>query len=78
MSAAFTQYIDVAQVVLYLFWAFLAGIIIYLHREDKREGYPLESSAPATSPCRAGLRCPPPRLSPRRRLHGLCAARRAP
>jgi photosynthetic reaction center H subunit len=43
MSAAFTQYIDVAQVVLYLFWAFLAGIIIYLHREDKREGYPLES-----------------------------------
>jgi photosynthetic reaction center H subunit len=47
MSAAFTQYIDVAQVVLYLFWAFLAGIIIYLHREDKREGYPLESERSA-------------------------------
>ena len=43
MSAAFTQYIDVAQVVLYLFWAFLAGVLIYLHREDKREGYPLEN-----------------------------------
>lgn len=43
MSAALTQYVDVAQVVLYVFWAFLAGIIIYLHREDKREGYPLES-----------------------------------
>ncbi len=43
MSAAFTQYIDVAQVVLYLFWAFLAAIIIYLHSENKREGYPLES-----------------------------------
>ena len=47
MSAAFTQYIDVAQVVLYLFWAFLAGIIIYLHREDKREGYPLENERSA-------------------------------
>ena len=43
MSAALTQYVDVAQVVLYAFWIFLAGIIIYLHREDKREGYPLES-----------------------------------
>jgi len=47
MSAALTQYIDVAQLVLYLFWAFLAAIIIYLHREDKREGYPLESERSA-------------------------------
>ena len=47
MSAAFTQYVDVAQVVLYFFWAFLAIIIIYLHREDKREGYPLESERSA-------------------------------
>jgi photosynthetic reaction center H subunit len=47
MHAAFTQYIDVAQVVLYLFWGFLAAIIIYLHREDKREGYPLESERSA-------------------------------
>lgn len=47
MSAALTQYVDVAQVVLYVFWAFLAGIIIYLHREDKREGYPLESERSA-------------------------------
>lgn len=35
--------IDLAQVVLYAFWIFLAGLIIYLRREDKREGYPLES-----------------------------------
>ena len=47
MSAALTQYIDVAQVVLYAFWIFLAGVIIYLHREDKREGYPLESERSA-------------------------------
>jgi len=36
-------YFDVAQVVLYLFWFFFAGLIFYLHRENKREGYPLDS-----------------------------------
>jgi photosynthetic reaction center H subunit len=35
--------IDLAQVTLYVFWIFFAGLIIYLRREDKREGYPLES-----------------------------------
>jgi photosynthetic reaction center H subunit len=34
---------DVAQVTLYVFWIFFAGLIFYLRREDKREGYPLES-----------------------------------
>ncbi len=42
MSGAITQNIDVAQVVLYAFWAFFALLILYLRREDKREGYPLE------------------------------------
>src|SRR5262245_46464096 len=40
---AFTRYIDLAQVVLYTFWIFFFGLIYYLRREDKREGYPLES-----------------------------------
>ena len=40
---AFTQYIDIAQLVLYLFWGFFFGLIIYLRKEDKREGYPLDS-----------------------------------
>lgn len=35
--------IDGAQIALYAFWLFFAGLIIYLRREDKREGYPLES-----------------------------------
>ena len=47
MNAAITQYIDVAQIVLYLFWAFLAALIFYVRREDKREGYPLESERSA-------------------------------
>lgn len=42
---AITGYVDVAQVVLYLFWAFFAGLIVYLVRENKREGYPLESAS---------------------------------
>jgi photosynthetic reaction center H subunit len=42
-TGAITGYIDVAQIALYVFWAFFAGLIYYLHRENKREGYPLES-----------------------------------
>lgn len=42
-TGAITGYIDVAQIVLYVFWIFFAGLIMYLRREDKREGYPLES-----------------------------------
>ncbi|GAC1340545.1 MAG: photosynthetic reaction center subunit H [Acetobacteraceae bacterium] len=38
---ALTGYIDVAQLTLYAFWLFFAGLIWYLLRENKREGYPL-------------------------------------
>lgn len=44
---AITGYIDIAQVTLYAFWIFFAGLIFYLHRENKREGYPLESERSA-------------------------------
>jgi photosynthetic reaction center H subunit len=43
MSTALTETIDVAQVVLYAFWFFFFGLIFWLRREDRREGYPLES-----------------------------------
>jgi photosynthetic reaction center H subunit len=43
MTGGLGHYIDVAQVTLYVFWAFFAGLIFYLRREDKREGYPLVS-----------------------------------
>ena len=42
-TGAITQYIDVAQIVLYMFWAFFAGLIYYLVRESHREGYPMDS-----------------------------------
>jgi photosynthetic reaction center H subunit len=37
-------YMDLAQVTLYVFWIFFACLIYYLRREDKREGYPLDST----------------------------------
>lgn len=37
------MYIDTPTVLIYLFWFFFFGLIVYLRREDKREGYPLES-----------------------------------
>jgi len=43
MQGTITGSLDVAQIVLYVFWVFAAGLIFYLRREDKREGYPLES-----------------------------------
>lgn len=42
-TGAITGYIDVAQLTLYAFWAFFAGLVLWLRREDKREGYPLAS-----------------------------------
>jgi photosynthetic reaction center H subunit len=35
---------DVAQLTLYLFWGFFFLLVLYLHRENKREGYPLETA----------------------------------
>jgi len=45
-TGAITQYVDVAQVVLYLFWAFFFGLIVYLQRESHREGYPMIEDGP--------------------------------
>lgn len=49
-TGAVTGHIDVAQLVLYAFWIFFGGLILYLRREDKREGYPLESDRTARAP----------------------------
>ena len=40
-----TSYIDLAQLLLYVFWIFFAGLIYYLVQENHREGYPMESSS---------------------------------
>ncbi|MEM1403333.1 MAG: photosynthetic reaction center subunit H [Pseudomonadota bacterium] len=39
-----TSYIDLPQLLLYLFWLFFFSLVVYLHNESKREGYPLVDS----------------------------------
>jgi photosynthetic reaction center H subunit len=41
-TGAITDYVDVAQLVLYGFWVFFAALVYYLTIESKREGFPLE------------------------------------
>jgi photosynthetic reaction center H subunit len=50
LRLSLSNYIDVAQVALYMFWLFLAGLILYLHREGKREGYPLDDESRRRGP----------------------------
>jgi photosynthetic reaction center H subunit len=47
MFDAPTSYVDLGQIAIWAFWIFFAGLIIYLRKEDKREGYPLESERSA-------------------------------
>ncbi|MDZ7824313.1 MAG: photosynthetic reaction center subunit H [Ahrensia sp.] len=42
-NGAITEYIDVAQITLYVFWLFFALLIWHIQQEGRREGYPPES-----------------------------------
>ena len=66
MRGSLTAYIDVAQVVLYAFFLFFSGLIFYLRREDRREGYPLENEAAGYTKARGFMLIPTPK---RFRLH---------
>ncbi len=54
--------IDVAQLVLYAFWVFFAGLVFYLRREDRREGYPLYSEQNDVQKPRGFLLIPRPKI----------------
>lgn len=47
--------LDVTEWVLYGFFLFFAGLILYLRREDRREGYPLEDEATGRRESEGGL-----------------------
>ncbi len=49
MTEAFWGEFDLASLSLWLFWFFFAALVIYLQRENMREGYPLEDDAGETS-----------------------------
>lgn len=42
MTLGFSEHIDLTLILLYAFWIFFFGLILYLQRESRREGYPLE------------------------------------
>ena len=56
-----TESIDVAQIVLYVFWLFFFGLIFWLRREDRREGYPLEYDNPSKLFAVNPVLIPPPK-----------------
>ncbi|HEU4457673.1 MAG TPA: photosynthetic reaction center subunit H [Methylibium sp.] len=58
-TGAITSYIDVAQLVLYAFWIFFFGLIYWLQRESKREGYPMHSDRPGRAYVDGLLDMPP-------------------
>ena len=62
MRGALTSHLDVAQVVLYAFWIFFAGLVFYLRREDRREGYPLENESMKRTKARGFLLIPTPKI----------------
>jgi photosynthetic reaction center H subunit len=50
LTGDITGYIDVAQIVLYVFWLFFFTLVFWLHREGKREGYPLQADVGSAAP----------------------------
>lgn len=50
MTATFFGQVDLVSVSLWLFWIFFALLIVYLQRENMREGYPLEEDDGTSSP----------------------------
>lgn len=56
MSAgSLASHFDIAQITLYIFWLFFAGLLWYLRGEDKREGYPLEEADASPHTLREGF-----------------------
>lgn len=60
-TGAITQYFDVAQITLWGFWIFFAGLILHIRREDKREGFPLVSDLPGRVVLEEGAILPAPK-----------------
>jgi photosynthetic reaction center H subunit len=61
MTTNFTSYIDLAQVVLYLFLGFFLALVVYLQKEGQREGYPLETEPSDRSGVQSLFKNPEPK-----------------
>ncbi len=61
MSGAITLHLDAVQILVAAFFLFFAGLVFYLRREDKREGYPMEDVSPVGRPIEGFPPAPPPK-----------------
>ncbi len=53
--------LDVAELAFYMFAAFFLGLIFYLRREDRREGYPREEDLTGAPLCPMAACSPAPK-----------------
>jgi len=61
MSEPIFATFDLASVAVILFWLFFAGLVIYLQRENMREGYPLEDENGNPAPNQGPFSLPYPK-----------------
>ena len=72
-AGAITGYFDVAQIALYVFWIFFAGVVYYCHRESKHDGgFPMVPDRGDRRRGREDIQGFPPMPAPKQRLltHG--------
>jgi photosynthetic reaction center H subunit len=57
-----SQHYDLGIISLYIFWLFFAGLIWHLHRENMREGHPLDTDLPDRAKAIAAQSVPKPKI----------------
>lgn len=62
LPGALTSHLDATQILVALFFLFFAGLVYYLRREDKREGYPLWDISPRNVPIEGFPPVPPTKV----------------
>ncbi|MFN3643701.1 MAG: photosynthetic reaction center subunit H [Gemmobacter sp.] len=69
VGVTFFGNVDLAQVALYAFWLFFAGLVYYLQTENMREGFPLETEDGGIAPNQGPFPVPAPKTFTR--MHGM-------
>ncbi len=63
LPGSFTEHFDAVQIIVAAFFAFFLGLVYYLRREDKREGYPLvDDISPVGRPIEGFPMMPPAKI----------------
>ncbi len=62
MRGAITEHLDAVQIIVAAFFVFFTGLVYYLRREDKREGYPLRDVSPRNAAIEGFPPMPPAKI----------------